>query len=84
MVRTVRKSGMKVPFSEVKNELSRYLKETVKEQILDTRHGKPGALIGFETEDEWFDFRFENVLVSSIASRAPAPACVPVRGWDQA
>lgn len=62
MARTVRKSGMKeVPLSEVKDDLSRYLREAEKEQIVITRHGKPaGVLIGFESEDEWFDFRLEN------------------------
>lgn len=62
MARTIRKSGMKeVPLSEVKDDLSRYLKEAEKEQIVITRHGKPaGVLIGFESEDEWFDFRLEN------------------------
>ncbi len=62
MARTVRKSGMKeIPLSEVKDDLSRYLKEAAKEQIVITRHGKPaGVLIGFESEDEWFDFRLEN------------------------
>lgn len=62
MARTVRKSGMKeVPLSEVKDDLSRYLKEAEKEQIVITRHGKPaGVLIGFESEDDWFDFRLEN------------------------
>ena len=26
-----------------------------------TRHGKPtGVLIGFESEDEWFDYRLEH------------------------
>jgi prevent-host-death family protein len=50
-----------VPLSEVKDDLSRYLKEAEKEQIVITRHGKPaGVLIGFESEDEWFDFRLEN------------------------
>ena len=50
-----------VPLSEVKNDLSRYLKEAEKEQIVITRHGKPaGVLIGFESEDECFDFRLEN------------------------
>ena len=40
MARTVRKSGMKeVPLSEVKDDLSRYLKEAEKEQIVITRHG---------------------------------------------
>ncbi len=62
MARTIRKSGMKeVPLSEVKDDLSRFLKEAEKEQIIITRHGKPaGVLIGFESEDEWFDFRLEN------------------------
>ena len=62
MARTIRKSGMKeVPLSEVKDDLSRFLKEAEKEQIVITRHGKPaGVLIGFESEDEWFDFRIEN------------------------
>jgi prevent-host-death family protein len=50
-----------VPLSKVKDDLSRYLKEAEKEQIVITRHGKPaGVLIGFESEDEWFDFRLEN------------------------
>ena len=62
MARAIRKTGMKeVPLSEVKDDLSRYLKDAVKEQIVITRHGKPaGVLIGFESEDEWFDFRLEN------------------------
>lgn len=62
MARAIRKTGMKeVPLSEVKDDLSRYLKGAVKEQIVITRHGKPAvALIGFESEDEWFDFRLEN------------------------
>ncbi len=82
MARTVRKSGMKeVPLSEVKDDLSRYLKEAEKEQIVITRHGKPaGVLIGFESEDEWFDFRpgLRTIPASSSASRAPAPTCARV------
>ena len=31
------------------------------EEILNTRHGKPaGVLIGFESEDDWFDYRVEH------------------------
>ena len=31
------------------------------EAILITRHGKPaGVLIGFESEDDWFDYRVEH------------------------
>jgi prevent-host-death family protein len=51
----------KVPLSEMKDDLSRYLRLAEKEEIVITRHGKPaGVLIGFESEDEWFDYRLEN------------------------
>ena len=30
-------------------------------EIVITRHGRPaGVLIGFKTEDDWFDYRLEN------------------------
>ena len=62
MARTIRKAGVKeVPLSEVKDDLSRYLREAETEEIIITRHGKPaGVLIGFESEDDWFDYRLEN------------------------
>ena len=62
MARSLRKSGMKeVPLSEVKDDLSRFLREAEKQEIVITRHGKPaGVLIGFETEDDWFEYRLEN------------------------
>ena len=62
MVDTVRKSGMKeVPLSEVKDDLSHFLHEAEKQEIVITRHGKPaGVLIGFESEDDWFEYRLEN------------------------
>jgi prevent-host-death family protein len=62
MARQVRKSGMKeVPLSEVKDDLSRYLREAEQGPVVITRHGKPaGVLIGFESEEDWFDFRLEN------------------------
>ena len=64
MARTVRRSGMKeVPLSEIKDDLSRFLREAETEEIIITRHGKPaGVLIGFESEDDWFDCRLENDL----------------------
>jgi prevent-host-death family protein len=50
-----------VPLSEIKDDLSRFLREAGKQEIVITRHGKPaGVLIGFETEDDWFDYRLEN------------------------
>ena len=47
--------------SDVKDDLSRYLRQAAKEDIVITRHGKAaGVLIGFESEDDWFDYRLEN------------------------
>jgi len=62
MARRIRKSGAKeVPLSEMKDDLSRYLREAETQEILITRHGKPaGVLIGFESEDDWFEYRLEN------------------------
>ncbi|MBR1280831.1 type II toxin-antitoxin system Phd/YefM family antitoxin [Bradyrhizobium sp. AUGA SZCCT0177] len=62
MARTIRKAGVKeVPLSEVKDDLSRYLREAETQEIVITRHGKPaGILIGFESEEDWFEYRLEN------------------------
>jgi prevent-host-death family protein len=62
MARIVRKAGVKeVSLSEVKDDLSRYLREAETQEIVITRHGKPaGILIGFESEEEWFEYRLEN------------------------
>ena len=50
-----------VALSEVKDDLSKYLRKAKKEGIVITRHGKPaGVLIGFESEDDWFDYRLEH------------------------
>ena len=50
-----------VPLSEVKNDLSKYLRLAETEEIVITRHGKPaGVLIGFDSEDEWFEYRLEH------------------------
>ena len=51
----------KVALSEVKNDLSKFLRAAKKEEVVITRHGRPaGVLIGFESEDDWFDYRLEN------------------------
>jgi prevent-host-death family protein len=56
-----RKNMKKVALSEVKDDLSKYLRVAEKEEVVITRHGKPaGVLIGFETEDDWFEYRLEN------------------------
>jgi prevent-host-death family protein len=50
-----------VPLAEVKDDLSRYLRLAEDRPIVITRHGKPaGVLIGFASEDDWFDYRLEN------------------------
>ena len=51
----------KVALSEVKDDLSRFLRLAEKQEVVITRHGKPaGVLIGFEDEDAWFDYQLEN------------------------
>jgi len=47
--------------AQVKDDLSRYLREAAGKEIVITRHGKPaGVLIGFESEDDWLEYRLEN------------------------
>ncbi len=62
MARAVRKSELRqVPLSAVKDDLSRLLREAEKRDIVITRRGKPaGVLIGFSSEDDWFDYRLES------------------------
>ena len=51
----------KVALATVKDDLSRYLRQAAKEEVLITRHGQPaGVLIGFESEEDWFDYRLEH------------------------
>jgi prevent-host-death family protein len=51
----------KVALSRIKDDLSRFLRVAENEQVIITRHGKPaGVLIGFKSEDEWFEYRLEN------------------------
>lgn len=51
----------KAALSEVKDDLSKYLRLAEKEEVIITRHGKPaGLLIGFESEEDWFDYLLEN------------------------
>ena len=52
-----------VPLTQVKNDLSRYLRMAVQENIIITRHGVPaGMLIGFESdkEDWWEELLLEH------------------------
>jgi prevent-host-death family protein len=50
-----------VALAEVKDDLSRYLRLAESQEIVITRHGRPaGVLIGFESEDDWLEYRLEN------------------------
>lgn len=50
-----------IALSDVKDDLSRYLHLAEDREIVITRHGKPaGLLIGFKSEDDWFDYRLEH------------------------
>jgi prevent-host-death family protein len=61
MAKPIRKSGVRqISLSEIKDDLSRFLREAETQEIVITRHGKPaGVLIGFGSEDDWFDYRLE-------------------------
>jgi len=51
----------RVALAEVKDDLSRFLRMAETEEIVITRHGKPaGLLIGFASEEDWFDYRLEH------------------------
>jgi prevent-host-death family protein len=57
----LRKPSREVALAKVKDDLSRYLRLAVDEEIIITRHGRPaGVLIGFDSDEDWFDYRLEN------------------------
>ena len=62
MAKGIRRDAVKgVPLSKVKDHLSEYLRAAEKEEVVIMRHGRPaGVLIGFQNEDDWFDYRLEN------------------------
>jgi prevent-host-death family protein len=50
-----------VALAEIKDDLSRYLRLAEQEDIVITRHGRAaGVLIGFRSEEVWFDYRLEH------------------------
>ncbi|MGH7089209.1 MAG: type II toxin-antitoxin system Phd/YefM family antitoxin [Stellaceae bacterium] len=50
-----------VPLSTVQDDLAQYLHEAENGEIVITRDGKPaGVLIGFASEEDWFDYRLES------------------------
>ncbi len=49
-----------IALSDVKDEFSKYLHVAEHEEVVITRHGKPaGILIGFGSEEDWFEYRLE-------------------------
>ena len=51
----------KAALSEIKDDLSKFLRIAEKQEVVITRHGKPaGVLIGFQSEEDWFDYCLEN------------------------
>ena len=50
----------RTPLSRIRAKLSQYLRLAEKEEIVITPHGKPaGILIGFASQEDWFDYRLE-------------------------
>ncbi len=51
----------RVALAEVKDDLSPYLRLAEGEEIVITRHERPaGVLIGFASEEDWFEYRLEH------------------------
>jgi prevent-host-death family protein len=50
-----------VALAKVKDDLSKYLRLAALEEVVITRHGRPaGVLIGFASDDDWFEYRLEH------------------------
>ena len=83
MARPTRKAGVReIPLSEVKDDLSHLLREAANGDIVITRHGKPaGVLIGFKSEDDWFEYRLgkRSAVFAADRKSAPEPARRPRR-----
>ena len=62
MAQPIRGSGVKqVPLFEIQNDFSWFLREAEGNEIVITREGNPaGVLIGFGSEEDWFDYQLEN------------------------
>ena len=61
--------------------LSRFLREAETQEIVITRHGKPaGVLIGFESEEDWFDTVSKMTHASCVVSNRRGTACAQDAG----
>lgn len=55
------KAMKKVALSEIKDDLSKYLRLAENEEVVITRNGKPaGVLVGFSSDDDWFGYKLEH------------------------
>jgi len=55
-----RKRVKRAALSVVRDNLGRFLRDAEQREIVITRRGKPaGVLIGFRSEDDWFDYGLE-------------------------
>ena len=75
-----------VALAKVRDDLSKYLRLAAHEEIVITRHGRPaGVIIGFESDDDWFDYRLEHhpEFLRRIAASRVALAQVVVFAWKE-
>jgi antitoxin (DNA-binding transcriptional repressor) of toxin-antitoxin stability system len=77
MARKIHKPGVKeVPLSEIKDDLSRYLREAETQEIVITRHGKPAGLpIGFESDEDGSSIGWRTIRAFSGELCRPVEAC---------
>ena len=61
MAETVRRARVKrLPLSVVRDKLGHFLHDAERQEILIMRRGRPaGVLIGFASEEDWFDYQLE-------------------------
>ena len=51
----------KITLAEVEDDLAKYLHLAEEEEVVITQGGKPaGVLIGFKSEEDWFDWELAN------------------------
>ena len=56
-----RKSGVnEVPLSEIKDDLSRYLREARRRDHIRVMASRPARVDRIESEEDWFDYRLEH------------------------
>src|SRR3972149_5700819 len=50
-----------VALAKVKDDFPKSLRLAARQEIVITRHGRPaGVLIGFDSEEDWLDYRLEH------------------------